>query len=101
MKWTRSPTPWVDHYQILKKHKKIASISATAPRVYRINLYSKYLLEKKVPKKWIRHLQREYKIRAVVNGLVSHSTPLKIKSVVDVSALPSPTSIVKGGGVFE
>ena len=95
MKWTKSPTTGVDTYQIFKHHKKIASISATAPRVYRVKLTSEHFLTKKISKKWIHHLEKEYRIRATASGVVSHFTHLKVTSVVDINPLPNPTSIVK------
>lgn len=94
MKWTASPTVGVDTYQIFKRHKIIASIPATAPREFRVDLSSKQLRKKKLSKKWVHHLEREYRIRAVANGVFSPYTYLKIKFVVDENPLLSPASII-------
>jgi YVTN family beta-propeller protein len=87
MRWSRSSTPQVTSYQIFRHRKQIATISASAPRVFRVTLYSKHLSKKRVSKRWIHKIAREYRIRAMAQSVASHLRYLKITAVKDVDAL--------------
>ena len=92
MTWNASSTLGVDLYQIFHHRKKIASIPASSPRMFRTRIYSKHLLSKRISREWLERLEDDYRVRAVASGDASALTRLKVTSIVEVDVLSSSGS---------
>ena len=97
MTWNASTTAGVDLYQIFRHRKKIASIPATGPLMFRTCLHSKHLMSRRLSREWIEHVENNYRIRAVANGIPSPLVRLKVTSIVNVDVLPHSGSSSSSG----
>jgi YVTN family beta-propeller protein len=88
LKWKKTPSSVLDHYEIFANHKRIASIPATDSPSYRLPIYSHNLLQLHLPHSYIRELRKKYRIRAVAtDNSKTAFTYLRVSRLVNISYL--------------
>lgn len=76
-RWQASSSSNIARYEIFAYNKRIASIAGRAPLRYKKHLHSNYLWHTHIPKKYLRHINKKYRIRAVNDdGIASTFTKL-------------------------
>lgn len=81
MKWKKSPSSNIDHYEILASGRVIASIQASGPLKFHKRLQP-YVLDERLSHDYLHYLKDKYRIRAVTSdGLMSSLKKLKIEDI--------------------